>query len=98
MRKNNANLNGLPTAILYLGLFALAGCFGLALFLLVMAVFLWLWMHVCNWTGLTAAIPSHTERVWIGVLVYLVIAVPVCVILWKKQDRSQGRKDKGKNR
>jgi hypothetical protein len=86
-RTNNENLNGLPTAIRRLGLFAFAGCLAPALFLLVMAAFLWVWMRVCDWTGLSASIPSHAGRVWLGVLEYL-IAVPVCAVLWKNSQRT----------
>ena len=83
-KRQTNNSQGAPTAILYIGIFACAGCLGLAVLLLVGSGFVWAWMRLCEETGLGAHFPSHGGRVALGTLLYLMIVVPLGVYIWKK--------------
>lgn len=78
--------SGLPTALLYLGIFGIIGCLGLLLFVVFTGGFFWLWGWACKMTGLARLLPSATARLCVGLLLYL----PLLTLIGFKLRNSSG--------
>lgn len=90
---DDGRLNGLPTAILYLGCYGIMGCLAFlvfAAFVLLTTGYLWVWLRFCDWSGLSVAMPAKIGRVLLGALLYLVIVVPIGLKLWQQANEPRG--------